>query len=54
MRQLNDPKAIKAWEDAYNYKPEPVVIEVPVISYVLMSTVASALGVAMFLLMPGA
>ena len=45
-------KAAKAWDDAYRYRPEPSVIEIPLISYVLMATVGVAQFVALMLLWP--
>ena len=45
-------KAAKAWDDAYKYRPEPLVLEVPWISYGLMAMVGVAQFVALMLLWP--
>lgn len=45
-------KAAKAWDEAYRYRPEPLVLEVPWISYGLMAMVGVAQFVALMLLWP--
>lgn len=45
-------KAAKAWDDAYNYRPAPPVLEVPWVSYAIMATVGAALIIALMLIWP--
>lgn len=55
MRPLNHPEAIAAWEDAYACKAlsrEPVVIEVPLLSYLGAAFVIVVLFVGMLIVLP--
>ncbi len=51
-RNLNNSTVAEAWDDAYSYKPAPVVIHVPLGSYLRFAAVAIVLGVALLNMLP--
>lgn len=51
-RFQNSTAATEAWDEAYSYKPAPVVIHVPLGSYLRFAAVVIMLGVALLNLLP--
>ena len=51
-RSLISPEVEAQWRDAYSYRAEPVVVEVPLISWLMIVAVAIATFIALMLMWP--